>query len=102
MLFLKQRTGRFTVSELLPIALQIARRKGVAVDRAARRHKEGLICWFCKYCSELVCGQPQFLVRLTGPPPPFFSLEAQNEPATAFTSADDDDCSLIQDGDTEF
>jgi hypothetical protein len=40
--------GRMTMSSLLDLAHKIAAPKHLTIDRAARRMKDCLICWFCE------------------------------------------------------
>jgi hypothetical protein len=65
-------TKSFNMSELLTLAAEIGKHKGVNVDRSARREKECLICWFCKNCSELI---PRVPVIAAIPPPDAASSE---------------------------
>jgi len=65
------RTGR--MEEIRPLALRIAGLKGIAVDRAAKRQKESLVCWFCEQCPELLSGQKS----AAAPRDPFAALGAE-------------------------
>jgi hypothetical protein len=48
--------GRFTKQALLGFADQIGGLRGVKVDRAARRVKDSLICWFCENFYDVIVG----------------------------------------------
>jgi hypothetical protein len=39
---------------LLNLAQCVSRNKGIPVDRAAKRSKDCLICWFCEFVPELI------------------------------------------------
>jgi hypothetical protein len=46
--------GKASRAMLKDLARKLARTKGIRVDRASNRTKEGLICWFCEYAPELL------------------------------------------------
>jgi hypothetical protein len=45
-------------NSLLQFAKAVAKKKGISVDRLARRQKDSLICWFCENCPELLNDDP--------------------------------------------
>jgi hypothetical protein len=48
--------GKASRETLKDFARKLAQTKGIRVDRAATRTKEGLICWFCESAPELLTG----------------------------------------------
>jgi hypothetical protein len=46
-------SGKLNRGILLGLAEQLAKQKGITVDRTAKRLKDCLICWFCENCQEL-------------------------------------------------
>jgi hypothetical protein len=61
--------GQMTQPRLLELALKIAKKRGVKVDRSARRKKELLIVWFCENALDLLHSQgPSNLSDLGGGP----------------------------------
>jgi hypothetical protein len=47
-------SGKLNRAILLGLAEQLAKQKGITVDRTAKRLKDCLICWFCENCQELL------------------------------------------------
>jgi hypothetical protein len=55
--------GNVSKLSLLKLARQIAKLKGIKLDRDAQRLKECLICWFCENCKDEI-------MRYAPPSPP--------------------------------
>jgi hypothetical protein len=63
--------GKATKQNLMDLAEKIAAQKQIKIDRAAKRIKEGLICWFCENACDLAVQEAS---------PQHFSLEAWSQP----------------------
>jgi hypothetical protein len=51
--------GKLTKQNLMDLAEKIAAQKQIKIDRAAKRMKEGLICWFCENAYDLVAREEE-------------------------------------------
>jgi hypothetical protein len=61
--------GRMTKEVLLDLATKIADRKGIKIDRGAKRMKECLICWFCEHTNDVMALQASPSSEQTNDPP---------------------------------
>jgi hypothetical protein len=61
-----------SMANMSDMAKRIAERRGIRIDRIARRTKEGMICWFCENAPELAFGVvPPCHFRRKVPPPAY-------------------------------
>jgi hypothetical protein len=68
--------------ELLEYVSKMAREKNLHLDRASARLKEGLICWLCENCPNIVSDCPT---------PPVAAVSISDAFAPFETDDDDDD-----------
>jgi hypothetical protein len=59
--------GNTNKETLLTLAQRIALSKNLVVDRASKRSKDGLICWFCEFAPELIVDSPPGSIELDAP-----------------------------------
>jgi hypothetical protein len=69
-------------SELVEYVLKTAREKNLHLDRASARLKEGLICWLCENCPNILAKSPT---------PPVASVPITDASAPFDPTDDDED-----------
>jgi hypothetical protein len=68
-------------ADLTEYALRMAGEKNIPLDRAGIRVKEGLICWLCENCPDLLSNCPTAQVTAVSPSqtcPPFDADDEDN------------------------